>query len=105
MDNVRKGLRNKTREAYGADRQAMPALSGHLNEICMSHMLGLSGDLSGCSADLVPPFSLLYFWSPRTLARTFCNLVPTIVAMLIAGTRPTIGWYRRHRTARTDPAA
>ena len=27
-----------------------------------------------------------------------------LAGMLIAGTRPTIGWYRRHRAARADPS-
>jgi hypothetical protein len=25
-----------------------------------------------------------------------------LVAMLMAGTRPTVGWYHRHRTSPTD---
>jgi hypothetical protein len=27
-----------------------------------------------------------------------------LVAMLIAGTRPTVGWYRRHRNSPTEPS-
>ena len=27
-----------------------------------------------------------------------------LAAMLMAGTRPTIGWYRRHRSARCSPS-